>query len=109
VGSLVSSLYADDVEGSLGSLPPEAQAQAADSIGAAGAIAADLPPDAAAGLVATTGDAFTNAMATGLFIASVLAAATAVVVARFLPARGRDAEAEVIVLDLQLADSDRAA
>jgi EmrB/QacA subfamily drug resistance transporter len=105
----VSSLYANDVEGSLGSLPPEAQARAADSIGAAGAIAADLPPDAAASLVATTGDAFTNAMATGLIIASVLAAATAVVVARFLPARALDAGAEVIVLDLQLAESDRAA
>jgi EmrB/QacA subfamily drug resistance transporter len=109
VGSLVSSLYANDVEGSLGGLPPEAQARAADSIGAAGAIAADLPPDAAASLVATTGDAFTNAMATGLIIASVLAAATAVVVARFLPARELDVEAELIVLDLQLADSDRAA
>ena len=46
IGSLVSSTYSNDVEGTLGGLPPEAQAGATDSIGAAHAIAAHLPPDA---------------------------------------------------------------
>src|SRR5215218_5295595 len=87
IGSLVSSLYANDVEGSLGRLPAEAQAQAEDSVGAASAIAAHLPPDAASALLTTTGDAFTEAMGTALLVAAVLAAVTAVVVARFLPAR----------------------
>jgi EmrB/QacA subfamily drug resistance transporter len=87
VGSLISSLYSNDVEGSLGALPAEAQAGAEDSIGAANAIAAQLPPDASSDLLATTGDAFTQAMGTGLLIAAAFAAAAAVLVARFLPAR----------------------
>jgi EmrB/QacA subfamily drug resistance transporter len=103
LGSLVSSLYANDVEGSLGSLPPDAQAAAGDSIGAANAIAAQLPPDAASGVLATTGDAFSQAMGVGLLVAAALAAATAVVVARFLPAREPLAVetevAETVVLD----------
>ena len=87
IGSLVSSLYSNDVEGSLVGLPTDAQAGAADSVGAASAIAAQLPPDAASSLLATTGDAFTQAMGSGLLVAAALAAATAVVVLRFLPAR----------------------
>ena len=43
IGSLVSSLYSSEVEGSLGGLPAEAEAGAEDSIGAATAIAAQLP------------------------------------------------------------------
>ena len=86
VGSLVSSLYSSDVDGSLGGLPAEAQAGAADSIGAANGIAAQLPAEAASNLLAATGEAFTNAMGIGLLVAAALAAATAVLVARFLPA-----------------------
>ena len=89
LGSLVSSLYSSDLDGSLAGLPPQAQAGAADSIGAAGAIAAQLPARAASSLLATTGDAFTQAMGVGLLLAAALAAATAVVVLRFLPARER--------------------
>jgi EmrB/QacA subfamily drug resistance transporter len=110
VGSLVSSLYANDVEGSLGSLTPEAQARAADSIGAAGAIAAQLPPDSAAGLLATSGDAFTQAMSTGLIVAAMLAAAMAVVVARFIPGREPAAAVDAIELEMRpLTETDRAA
>ena len=43
--------------------------------------------DAASSLLATAGDAFTQAMGVGLIVAAVLALATAVVVLRFLPAR----------------------
>src|SRR6266545_7088501 len=87
IGSLVSSLYASDLDGSIAGLPAEAQAGAEDSVGAAGAVAAQLPHDAASNLLATTGDAFTQAMGIGLVAAAALAAATAVVVLRFLPAR----------------------
>ena len=87
IGSLVSSLYSSDVEDSLGALPPQAQEAAEGSIGAASAIAAQLPPEASSRLLATTGDAFTSAMGIGLLVAAALAAATAVVVARYLPAR----------------------
>ena len=43
VGSLVSSLYSDDVDGKLGALPPQAREQASSSIGAANVIAGHLP------------------------------------------------------------------
>ncbi len=95
IGSLVGSRYSGEVEGSLGALPPDAQAGATDSVGAAHAIAAHLPSDLAAGVLETTGDAFAQAMGTGLLLAAALAAVTAAVVARFLPARGSvAAEAE---------------
>ena len=94
IGSLIGSIYARDVEGSLVGLPAEAQAGAEDSVGAAAAIAARLPADAASELAATTGEAFTRAMGLGLLVAAVLAAATAVVVVRFLPAREQAAAEE---------------
>jgi hypothetical protein len=110
IGSLVSSLYSRDVDGSLGGLPPEAQAAAEDSIGAASAIAAQLPPDAASGVLATTGEAFTQAMGVGLLIGAVLAALAAVVVVRFLPAREHAAEPNALETPVSvLADADRAA
>ncbi len=87
IGSLINSLYSKDLDGTLGALPAQAQAGAEDSVGAANAIAAQLPPDPAANLLATTGDAFTQAMGTGLLVAAALTAATAVIVLRYLPAR----------------------
>ncbi len=105
VGSLVSSLYSNDVDGSLGALPPQAQAAAEDSVGAASAIAAQLPADAASSLLATVGDAFTQAMGVGLLVAAALAAATAVVVLRFLPAR-EPVAADTQGLEPVLADVD---
>ena len=96
IGSLVSSLYSNDLEGSLGALPPQAQAAAEDSIGGANAIAAQLPPEAASGLLAATGEAFTQAMGFGLLLAAAFAATAAVIVLRFLPAREHvAAEAEL--------------
>jgi hypothetical protein len=86
-GSLVSSLYTSHVDGSFGALPPAAQAAAEDSVGAASTIAAQLGPHAGSGLLATAGDAFTQAMGTGMLIAAGLAAVMAVLVARFLPSR----------------------
>jgi hypothetical protein len=63
----------------------------------------NLPTDAATGLLATTGDAFTQAMGIGLVFATALAAATAVVVRRFLPADEPVAgEAEGAEPDLRL-------
>jgi hypothetical protein len=95
IGSLVSSLYSNDIEGSLGALPPEGQAAAESSIGAASAIAAQLPPDSSSSLLAETGEAFTQAMGIGLLVAAALAAATAVVVLRFLPARESDSAQDI--------------
>jgi drug/metabolite transporter (DMT)-like permease len=65
-------------------------------------IAAQLPGDAASSLLATAGDAFTQAMGVGLLVAAALAAAAALVVLRFLPSRERtSAPADRESLDLQ--------
>ena len=111
VGSLVSSLYSNEVDSSLAGLPAEAQTRAEDSVGAASAIAAQLPADVATRLVATAADAFTQAMGIGLLVAAALAAATAVVVARFLPAERIEQEPEHEVAEpalLPLADAEDA-
>jgi EmrB/QacA subfamily drug resistance transporter len=96
IGSLVSSLYSSDVGDSsaLDALPPAAQASAESSVGAASAIAAQLPPRAASEVLATTGEAFTQAMGIGLLVAAALAGGAAVLVARFLPSGRTDAESE---------------
>jgi EmrB/QacA subfamily drug resistance transporter len=90
VGSLVNSLYADDIEPALSGLPTPAREAAGESIGAANAVAAQLPPEAGSSLLASAGDAFVDAMATGLAFAAALSAATAVIVARVLPTRRAD-------------------
>jgi hypothetical protein len=84
VGSLVSSLYSNDVDGSFRALPPQAEAAAEDSIGAAEQVAAQLPTDAASRLIATAGDSFTDAMGTGLLAAAALALGAALAALRFL-------------------------
>ena len=84
VGSLVNSLYANDVEPALAGLPAPAREAAAESIGAADAVAAQLPPDAGAALLTSAGDAFVSAMANGLVVAAALSAGAAVIVARVL-------------------------
>ncbi|HYU61206.1 MAG TPA: MFS transporter [Solirubrobacterales bacterium] len=106
IGSLVSSLYSNDVDGSLVGLPAQAQASAEDSVGAASAIAAQLPGDAASSLLATAGDAFTQAMGVGLVVAAALAVATAVIVLRFLPAR-EPVATETESVEPRLAEADR--
>jgi EmrB/QacA subfamily drug resistance transporter len=85
VGSLVGSLYSNDVDGSFRALPPQAEAAAEDSIGAAEAVAAQLPPDAASRLIATAGDSFADAMGAGLLVAALLAVGAALAALRFLP------------------------
>jgi EmrB/QacA subfamily drug resistance transporter len=84
VGSLINSLYANDLGDSVGALPPQAQEAAEESIGAAAAIADRLPGDAGSALLSVASDAFVQAMAIGLSVAAALAAATAAVVARRL-------------------------
>ena len=85
VGSLVNSLYGDEVEPALSGLPAPAREAAGESIGAANAVAGQLPPEAGSSLLASAGDAFVGAMATGLLVAAALSAAAAVLVARVLP------------------------
>jgi MFS transporter, DHA2 family, multidrug resistance protein len=100
IGSLVTSLYADDVAGSVGALPPPARDAAEESIGAASAIAAQLPGDAGAGLLDAAAHAFADAMGIGLALGAGIGLAAAAVVARWLsqptaePARARSSAIE---------------
>jgi EmrB/QacA subfamily drug resistance transporter len=87
IGSLVNSLYSDDLSDSVGALPPGAQDAARESIGGAAALAAQLPPEAGSGLLSTAGDAFVQAMGVGLAVAAALGVAAAVLVAQLLPER----------------------
>jgi EmrB/QacA subfamily drug resistance transporter len=80
IGSLVGSLYSEDLEGAAGVPEP-----ARESIGAASAIAAQAPPDAGSSLLASASEAFADAMGTSLLVAAALAALAAVLVARRLP------------------------
>jgi EmrB/QacA subfamily drug resistance transporter len=85
VGSLVNSLYSDDLTDSVAALPPAAQDAAKESIGTASALAAQAPPEAGANLLSAASHAFVSAMGVGLTVGAALAAVTAVVVARLLP------------------------
>ena len=97
IGSLVSSLYTNDVGGKLAVLPSGARAQAENSVGAADAIAAHLPSQAAAHVLSVTGDAFTHAMAYGLLVGAACAAFAVFLVLRFLPAgEAHEEETELI-------------
>jgi len=87
VGSLVTSLYKSGLEGSLSGLPEPARDAAGESIGAAAAIAGQLPPEAGARLAAAAGDAFVHAMGIGLLAAAALSLLAAVLVARGMPVR----------------------
>jgi EmrB/QacA subfamily drug resistance transporter len=87
IGSLVNSLYARDIEPAVSGLPAPTREAAGESIGAANAIAGQLPPEAGSTLLASAGDAFVDAMATGLIVAAAVSGAAAVIVARVLPGR----------------------
>ena len=87
VGSLVNSIYKSDVESSLRGLPAPARDAAGESIGAASAIAGQLPPAAGSRLLSSAGDAFVGAMGPGLVVAAALSAVAAVLVALVLPGR----------------------
>jgi hypothetical protein len=84
IGSLVNSLYRDDLEQSVAGLSAPARDAAGESIGAATAVAGHLPPQAGSSLLASAADAFTGAMGIGLAVAGGLSLMTAVVVARSL-------------------------
>jgi EmrB/QacA subfamily drug resistance transporter len=94
VGSLVNSLYSDDVAGSLPAGAPE---EATESIGATAAAAAQAPPEIAAGVLSQAGDAFTSAMGIGLTVSAALALGAAVLVARLLPSQPKGAGAGALV------------
>jgi MFS transporter, DHA2 family, multidrug resistance protein len=84
LGSLVNSLYSDDVAGSL---PPRAPGGRHGVDRRIAAATAQAPPDVAARVLSSAGDAFTSAMGIGLTVSAGLSLGAAVLVARLLPSQ----------------------
>jgi EmrB/QacA subfamily drug resistance transporter len=89
LGSVLSSAYASSMEGSVADLSAGAARAASDSVGAAHEVAAGLGGDAGTNLVATSNQAFVDAMSTASSIAAAVAIIGALIAAVFLPARAR--------------------
>jgi EmrB/QacA subfamily drug resistance transporter len=89
IGSVFSSVYVSALDSSGGvfaQLPPDAQHATRESVGAARVIAQQLGPNAQPYL-AQVADAFMTGLSVGCFVAAAVAAAGAIFVSRFLPAR----------------------
>ena len=96
LGSLISSLYASRVAGSVTHLPAAVQDQAKDSIGMANAVAAHLGGTQGAQVRDAAASAFTEALGLGLAIAAACAVAAAVAVRLWLPSDAGAGAAEPI-------------
>jgi EmrB/QacA subfamily drug resistance transporter len=87
VGSAFNSVYTANMASAVEVLPPDVAAAASNSIGAAGRIAAQLPPEAGAGLLGAAQQAFVDAMGVALLFPIGIALIGAFLVVRFMPAQ----------------------
>ena len=99
LGSLLSSAYAAHIKPAIAHLPAAARAEARDSIVRTIAVAEGDPA-----LVHAAKVAFTDAMGTVALVAAAFALLGAVAVVLFLPAQGREEEAELAALGLPDAE-----
>ncbi len=104
VGSVMYSIYAARLGDAAASLPAEAREVVRDSIGAAVHLAASLPQEDAFALATAAKSAFTDALGLAMLIGAVSSAVGALVVARFMPARGTNEseDDEAILRELEL-------
>ncbi|HEX7347408.1 MAG TPA: DHA2 family efflux MFS transporter permease subunit [Candidatus Limnocylindrales bacterium] len=91
IGSVMNTIYRDQVADALTGLPPAAADAAGDSVGAAVAIAAQLEA-AGEALAATAKVAFVDGLGAAAIVAAIVAVATAVFVVRVMPAGERMAD-----------------
>jgi hypothetical protein len=89
LGSVLASSYGAAIQPTLRSAPPQIAQAAGDSIGAAATIAAPLGPQGQ-GLLEAARSAFVQGMGDALQVGTGVAAAAAVLVLLFLPARGKE-------------------
>jgi EmrB/QacA subfamily drug resistance transporter len=87
VGSVMNSVYSDHMTPVVAQLPPQAAGPASDSVGAALAIAAQLPGALGEALATAARLAFVDALGAGAVVAALGILVGAVVVARFMPDR----------------------
>ena len=94
LGSLVTSLYRNDVTDAIAGLVPEGVSETiGNSIGAVGAIAADLPSDVAITVTESANTSFVDALNIGFIAAAGFVFLGIVVAATMVPRRVRSAQA----------------
>jgi EmrB/QacA subfamily drug resistance transporter len=86
VGSIVNTVYADQMRDQTVGLPPEAARPSEDSIGAALAVAGRIGGPVGDALAAAAQNAFVDAFGVAVLVAASVALAGAALVARYLPA-----------------------
>ena len=87
LGSVLTSIYASNMDDATSTLPPAAAEAASDSVGAAHAVGTQLGGEAGADLIAVANSAFVDAMATTATLASAAAMVGALIALALLPSR----------------------
>ncbi len=87
IGSVMNTVYSDQMAGFVSKLPPQVAGPAGDSVGAAVAIAAKLGGPAGQALAAAARAGFTDALSAGALVAAGVVVVGAVFVALFMPPR----------------------
>jgi MFS transporter, DHA2 family, multidrug resistance protein len=94
IGSVGTAVYRSDLDALPAGLPAEAQEAARDTLGAAVAVAPQLPESAAADFLDTAREAFTHGLQVTAGTSFLIAATTAILVAVVLRRAGADAPAD---------------
>ncbi|MGC2240363.1 MAG: DHA2 family efflux MFS transporter permease subunit [Acidimicrobiia bacterium] len=89
LGSVLASAYSSSMAPAVASLPPQAAAQASDSIGGAVRVAGQLG-DAGPALLRAATSSFIDGMQTAVWVAAAVALIGAILTWLFLPARPRE-------------------
>jgi EmrB/QacA subfamily drug resistance transporter len=89
LGSILASAYSSSMDPAVAGLPASAAASASDNVGAAAQVAGQIGGSTGAQLIATSHQAFVDAMSTTASIAAAIAIVGAVIAAVFLPARAK--------------------
>jgi hypothetical protein len=94
IGSAINTVYRDRMADAVAGLPGPAAEAAGDSVGAAVAIARQLGGQAGETLAAIARSGFVDAIGIAAIVAAGIAFATAVFVARAMPARGTESRGQ---------------
>ena len=86
IGSVMNTVYRDRMADAVAGLPAQAAAAAGDSVGAAVAIAGRIGGAAGDGLATVARSSFVDALGVAVVVAAIVAAGTALIVSRAMPA-----------------------
>ena len=86
IGSVLNVVYADRMDATVATLPPQAAGPAGDSVGGALAVAARIGGPVGDALAASGRSSFVDAFGVGAVVAAVTVLVGAALVARYLPA-----------------------